>query len=268
MNQDVELIFEPRADPIEEPMRIAVLFSGGASGVPFMVGGETYKVVGAISSGENASGIKKIGNLNIPVRLNDIHKFYKEYDKPIKDMKVRDFYYDKDWEIIEEEDWLPDIIANSGHMYYNTPRFLNRLPNRFLNVHPAFLPLLGEDGKRKYTGDDAVTDAMNAGEKFTYSTIHIMDENVDGGPILYVSDSLPVGDRTPNEQQELMKEKCDGPAYKKTLDMLSRGLLGIDSEKNIYLKKGDEFVMTYRHGDNKYFAKNFAYMPGPEIKRF
>ncbi|UCG95149.1 MAG: hypothetical protein JSV92_03850, partial [archaeon] len=208
------------------------------------------------------------GNLNIPVRLNDIHKFYKEYDKPIKDMKVRDFYYDKDWEIIEKEDWLPDIIANSGHMYFNTPRFLNRLPNRFLNVHPADLSKVDKNGKRKFIGDDAVGDANKAGETSTRSTIHIMDNTVDGGPIIYMSDELPFEDRSPEEHQNIMKEKCDGPAYKWALDAISKGKVGMDSQKNVYLKKGDEFVMTYRHGDNKYFAKNFAYMPGPEIKRF
>lgn len=128
------------------------------------------------------------------------------------------------------------------HVFLNTC-FLGAFPNRVLNVHPADLSILDENGERKYVGDDAVSRAIENGETVTRSTIHLMDELEDHGPILYISEGLEVGDRTPEEQQELMKEKCDGPAYRKTLNLLSRGLFGIDSENNIYIKENDEFEL-------------------------
>jgi len=234
MNEKM-LIYEPRKD---RKMRIVVLFSGGASAVPFMVGGERYEVVGAISSNKNASGIKKVEKLGIPVEVVDIHDFYG--DKPIKDMKIRAAYDEKILSIIKEKKWEPDIIACSGYMFILT-KFLNEFPAKVLNVHPADLRIK-EGGKRKYTGSNAVAEQMKAGEKVTRSTIHIMDEKPDHGPILFVSEGLPIENRSPEEQQELMKEKCDGPAYRKTLKMLSKGMFAIDSDKNVYVKDGEKWV--------------------------
>jgi len=84
-NKNLKLIYEPRND---RKMRIVVLFSGGASAVPFMVGGEDYEIVGAISTNKNASGIGKIEKRGIPVEVADIHDFYG--DKPITDMNMRE----------------------------------------------------------------------------------------------------------------------------------------------------------------------------------
>jgi phosphoribosylglycinamide formyltransferase-1 len=169
----------------------------------------------------------------------DIHDFYG--DKPVKDMKAREAYDEKLLSTIDKKKWEPDIIACSGYMYILTKKFLERFPNRVLNVHPADLSIM-EGGRRKYTGSHAVEDQIKAGEKVTRSTIHIMDEKADHGPILLISGGLPVENRSPKEQQELMKGKCDGPAYREALNMLSKGMFAIDHDKNIYVKEGDKWV--------------------------
>lgn len=237
MGKNLRLIYEPRDD---RKMRIVVLFSGGASAVPFMVGGGGHEVVGAISTNKNASGIGKLEKLGIPVEVADIHDFYG--DKPITDMKIRETYDEKLLSIIDEKRWGPDIIACSGYMYILTKKFLDKF--QVLNVHPADLSIV-ENGKRKYIGSNAVKDQMEAGEKVTRSTIHMMDEKPDHGPILFVSEGLPVENRSPKEQQELMKEKCDGPAYREALGMLSKGTFAIDPDKNIYVKHGDRWVKKF-----------------------
>lgn len=234
---DPRPIYEPRKDG---KMRIMVLFSGGASAVPFMVGGEGYEVVGAISSDKNASGIKRFEKLGISVEVADIRDFYGS--KPITDMKVREAYDEKLISIIEGRKWKPDIIACSGYMYILTKKFLRRF--RVLNVHPADLTIR-EGGRRKYTGAHAVEDQMRAGEKVTRSTVHMMDEEPDHGPVLVVSDGLRVENRSPKAQQDLMKEKCDGPAYREALGMLSRGMFAMDSDKNIYVRHGDRWVKKF-----------------------
>jgi len=239
MNKNLRPVYEPRSD---RKMRIVVLFSGGASAVPFMVGGSGYGVVGAISTNKNASGINKLEKLGIPVEVADIRDFYG--DKPLADMRIREAYDEKLLSIINKKKWEPDIIACSGYMYILTKTFLNRFPNRVLNVHPADLSVM-EKGKRKYIGSHAVEDQMKAGEKVTKSTIHIMDESADHGPILFISEGLPVGNRGPKEQQELMKEKCDGPAYRETLNMISSGMFAIDPDKNIYVKHGGKWVKKF-----------------------
>lgn len=239
MSHEVFPVYDPSEKKGGGKMKIAVLFSGGASAVPFMIGGKTYELVGAISSSKNASGIDKLHKLGIPVENNDIKEFYKNFSSSINDLDVRSAYDKKNISILEEKEWVPDLIACSGYMYILTDDFLDRYYNRIINVHPADLSKLDQNGKKKYTGDDAVRDAMEAGETSTRSTIHIMSDVVDGGPIICMSDELPVGDRTPYEQQELMKEKCDGPAYIKALRLLSEGRVFLDDKDNVYTKTYD-----------------------------
>jgi phosphoribosylglycinamide formyltransferase-1 len=235
MNKNLRLIYEPRND---RKMRIVALFSGGASAVPFMVGGSGHEIVGAISTDKNASGIEKLEKMGIPVEVVDIHDFYG--DKPVKDIIVREAYDEKLLSTIDGKKWEPDIIVCSGYMYILTKKFLRIFQNKVLNVHPADLSIM-EKGRRKYTGSHAVEDQMKAGEEVTRSTIHIMDERADHGPILIISGGLPVENRNSKEQQELMKEKCDGPAYRKALEMLSEGMFAIDPDNNVYVKRGDSW---------------------------
>ncbi|MEM2874473.1 MAG: formyltransferase family protein [Candidatus Hadarchaeales archaeon] len=242
MTEDVVTLYSPKRG---RKMRIVVLFSGGASAVPFMVGGEGYEVVGAISSNRNASGIRKLMEMGIPVEVLDIREFYG--DRPITDMRVREKYDEELISIIKRKGWDPDIVACSGYMYVLTGRFLREFPNRVLNVHPADLSIL-RGGKRAYTGLHVVRDQIEAGEKYTRSTVHIMNEDPDQGPIVVVSDPLPVEGRSPEEQQALMKERCDGPAYRKALDLISSGMVGMDAEGRIYIRRGDDWVMGFWRG--------------------
>ncbi|MEM2978542.1 MAG: formyltransferase family protein [Candidatus Hadarchaeales archaeon] len=224
--------------PIYEPgegrkMKVLVLFSGGASALPFMVGGKEYEVIGGISSSKSASGISRFQSLGIPVEVVDIKDFYA--GRPIKDMQVRGEYERRLLSVMEEKGWEPDVVACSGYMYVLTPVFLKRFPNRVLNVHPADLSI-EEGGRRKYTGLHAVRDQLEAGEKVTRSTVHVMIEEADQGPILVISPPLPVEGRSPEEQQELMKVKCDGPAYREALRLLSEGRFALDERGRTYVR--------------------------------
>lgn len=48
------------------------------------------------------------------------------------------------------------------------------------------------NGERRYTGLHSTRDAILAGEHETRSTLHVVTENVDGGPILSLSRAYPV----------------------------------------------------------------------------
>lgn len=223
-------------------MRVLVLFSGGASALPFMVGGEGYEVIGGISSNKNAPGLSRFRSFGIPVEVVDIREFYA--GRPIGDMRVRGEYEKKLLSVMEERGWEPDVVACSGYMYILTPVFLKRFPHRVLNVHPADLSI-EEGGRRKYTGLHAVRDQLEAGEKVTRSTVHVMIEEADQGPILVISPPLPVEGRTPEEQQELMKVRCDGPAYREALRLLSEGRFALDERGRVYVRRDGEWREGY-----------------------
>jgi len=76
--------------------------------------------------------------------------------------------------------WLLDqgveLVVLAGYMHILTPSFLERFPERVLNVHPSLLPA--------FPGAHAVEDQLAAGVDEAGVTVHIVDEGVDSGPIL------------------------------------------------------------------------------------
>ena len=79
-----------------------------------------------------------------------------------------------------------------GYLYVLTDVMLNAFPNRIFNIHDSDLTIKRPDGERKYTGLHSTRDAILAGEQETRSTLHVVTEKVDGGPILSLSRAYPV----------------------------------------------------------------------------
>ena len=77
-------------------------------------------------------------------------------------------------------DWLQlrgvDLVVLAGFMQLLTPTFLERFPDRIVNVHPSLLPA--------FPGTHAVEDALAAGVETTGVTVHYVDEGIDSGPVI------------------------------------------------------------------------------------
>ena len=68
------------------------------------------------------------------------------------------------------------LICLAGFMRVLSPAFVRQFPRRILNIHPALLPA--------FPGAHAVRDALAWGAKVTGVTVHLVDEEVDHGPIV------------------------------------------------------------------------------------
>jgi len=136
-----------------------------------------------------------------------------------------------------------DLIALGGYMSYTTL-------NRCVNVHPADLSICLPDGRRKYVGDDAVKDAISAGETHLRASTLWTDKGVDTGPLLMVSEPLPVTLPEPfevllrdperlrqvaDDHQEQLKEIGDWKIFPKTVEMIAKGRFGLDEENRVYV---------------------------------
>ena len=69
-----------------------------------------------------------------------------------------------------------DWVVLAGYMRILSDEFIVRLRHRVINIHPALLP--------SFTGAHAVRDALTHGVKVTGATVHLVNEVLDGGPIL------------------------------------------------------------------------------------
>jgi phosphoribosylglycinamide formyltransferase 1 len=70
----------------------------------------------------------------------------------------------------------PDLVVSAGFMKIVGPAVLDAFGGRLVNTHPALLPA--------FPGAHAVRDALAAGVTETGSTVHLVDEGVDTGPVL------------------------------------------------------------------------------------
>lgn len=85
-----------------------------------------------------------------------------------------------------------ELILLAGYFRILRGPLLRAFDGHILNVHPGDLRVLGSDKKRLFTGMNAVLKAMVCGLEKTASTVHIVNETIDGGPILKVSDFIPI----------------------------------------------------------------------------
>jgi phosphoribosylglycinamide formyltransferase 1 len=78
-----------------------------------------------------------------------------------------------------------DIVCLAGYMRILGPEVVRPYWGRILNVHPSLLPA--------FPGAHAVEDALTWGVKVTGCTVHLVDEEVDHGPIV-AQEAVPVLD--------------------------------------------------------------------------
>lgn len=69
-----------------------------------------------------------------------------------------------------------DLVCLAGFMRLLSPAFVRAFPGRILNVHPSLLPA--------FPGLHAQRQALEHGVKVTGATVHVVDEELDHGPIL------------------------------------------------------------------------------------
>lgn len=74
-----------------------------------------------------------------------------------------------------------NFIVLAGYMKRIDPSLLNAYKNKIINIHPALLPKFGGEGMY---GLHVHTAVLNAQEKISGATVHMVDEEYDRGRIL------------------------------------------------------------------------------------
>ena len=239
------------------PMRVAAFLSGSGTNIMKLIerekmlksaeGASPFEVIFIFSDrSDGVSAGEKIACENgLPYVSCDIRTFYrmrslkksvgtpeglsarKEYDRPAKTLV-------KAFEI--------DVIALGGYMSYITL-------DRCVNVHPADLSIRLPNGQRKYVGDHAVRDAIAAGETMLRASTLWTDEGVDTGPLLMVSEAIPVELpealdsliqkrevflRVVNAHQARLKAVGDWKIFPRSIELIARGRFGFDENRALY----------------------------------
>jgi len=102
-----------------------------------------------------------------------------------------------------------ELVALAGYMRLLSSDFIRRWEGRILNIHPSLLP--------DYKGLDTHRRALEAGEVWVGCSVHLVTDELDGGPVLAQA-KVRVRER---ETAELLGERVlkeEHLLYPETLD--------------------------------------------------
>ncbi|HVM12011.1 MAG TPA: phosphoribosylglycinamide formyltransferase [Actinomycetota bacterium] len=151
--------------------RIAVLASGSGTNLQALLDepavGERVAVV--VSDRGEAGALQRAEERGIPALHLDpgAHASREDYDAALLD-------------VLRER---ADLVCLAGFMRILSAPVVRAFERRMLNVHPSLLPA--------FPGAHAVRDALAWGVKVTGVTVHLVDEEVDHGPIV-LQEAVPV----------------------------------------------------------------------------
>ncbi len=150
------------------PHLIGVLLSGRGSNFEALADSiAAGRIPGAeiaivISNREDAPGLKLAAARGIPAKAIPSKGLQREaYDRIV---------------VAELQRARVELVCLAGFMRLLSPYFVSSFPRRILNVHPSLLP--------SFPGLEAQRQALEYGVKFSGCTVHLVDENLDAGPIL------------------------------------------------------------------------------------
>jgi phosphoribosylglycinamide formyltransferase 1 len=104
-----------------------------------------------------------------------------------------------------------DLVCLAGFMRLLSPVFVRAFPGRILNIHPSLLP--------SFPGLDAQRQALEHGVRVSGCTVHIVDEELDHGPIV-LQTAVPVRE---DDTEELLSSRIleeEHRAYPKAIRLL------------------------------------------------
>jgi phosphoribosylglycinamide formyltransferase 1 len=172
---------------VADDRRVAVLLSGHGSNLQALLDaaagpGSGLAVVLVAADRPDAYGLDRARRAGVDtavVRPAD------HPDRPAFDLALRD----------RVAAVRPEVVCLAGFMRILGPGFIRAFPDRIVNTHPSLLPA--------FRGAHAVRDALAYGVKVTGCTVHLVDEEVDHGPVLFQA-AVPV---EPGDDEDRLHER-------------------------------------------------------------
>jgi len=120
------------------------------------------------------------------------------------------------------------IICLAGYMRILSTEFVSKYKLRILNVHPSLLP--------SFKGLHAQKQALDYGVKISGCTVHLIDDDVDTGPII-IQECVPIYDSDTEEDLSNRILQLEHKLYPLAINLISDGKLKLDGRKVHLLEK-------------------------------
>ena len=208
--------------------RIAVLVSGGGTNLQALIGARDRGELGGgelaavISSRADAYALERAKNAGIPGYV----VARKDYDSNRAMTQAL---------VSRLKELGIELVVLAGFMHILTEEMVQAYPNAILNVHPALIPSFCGAG---YYGLHVHEKALAYGVKVTGATVHFVNEEPDGGPIVLQKavDILP-GD-TPEVLQRRVMEQAEWHILPQAVALFCQGRLSVEG-RIVTIKEGE-----------------------------
>lgn len=199
----------------QEPIRIAVLVSGGGTNLQALINAEKKGVLRSgritlvISDQPSAYALKRAEKAGI--RSLVITR---------RDCGSRRAMEDAITEALEEHGI--DLIILAGFMCILSETFTRTFDHRIINIHPSLIPSFCGEG---FFGLKVHEAALAKGVKVTGATVHFVNEIPDGGEIILQKAVYIRGDDTPETLQKRVMRLAEWKILPAAAELVSQSLL-------------------------------------------
>lgn len=178
---------------------IVVLVSGGGTNLQALINAEKSgiikngKITCVISSNPDAYALTRAKENNIDtavIRRKDYEKF-EDYDNALT-------------ELINSKN--ADLVVLAGFMTILGHKVISAYENKIINIHPALIPSFCGEG---FYGLNVHKAALSKGVKLSGATVHFVNEECDGGPIIMQKAVEVKNGDTPETLQKRIMEQAE-----------------------------------------------------------
>ena len=171
--------------PSFEPVRVAIVTSRGVPGLDSVLAdarrGSLYDVVCVIATDTAFDYSEEVDAAGVPLLL---------HPHPPRNLRAREKFDQELADILGP--FAPQYVLLLGYRLIVTQPLLAAYPDHVIALHESDMSLLDADGRRRYVGLHAVSNAIFAGERETRCSIHVVTGDVGGGPLMLLSPPFPV----------------------------------------------------------------------------
>ena len=202
-------------------VRIAVLVSGGGTNLQALIDAQARgelknaKIAAVLSSRDGAYALERARKAGIPGYV----------------VARKDFPSNRDMTralVARLRELDIGLVVLAGFLHILTEEMVQAYPNAILNVHPALIPSFC--GKGAY-GLHVHEMALAYGVKVTGATVHFVNEEADGGPIvLQKAVEIREGD-TPEVLQRRVMEEAEWQLLPLAVSLFCQGRLSVEGRR-------------------------------------
>ncbi len=126
-----------------------------------------------------------------------------------------------------------DLVVLAGFLYILSDYFIKKFENRIINVHPSLIPAFSGEGYYGLRVHDA---ALKRGVKLTGATVHFVNEETDGGPIILQKAVEVLEGDTPQTLQQRVMQTVEQKILPEAVRLFCEGKIKVENSKVVFVR--------------------------------